>query len=45
MYGTLGLGLTFFLGIVSAMTVEKISYHSSQKEFTSSVEYMAVGRH
>ena len=27
------------------MTVEKISYHSSQKEFTSSVEYMAVGRH
>ena len=34
MYDTLDLGLMVFLGIVSAMMVEKISYHSSQKEFT-----------
>lgn len=45
MYGTLDLGLMFFRGMVSAMTVEKISYHSRQKEFTSSMEYNAVGRH
>ena len=45
MYGTLDFGLMFFLGMVSVMIVVKTSYLSNQKEFMSSVEYMAVGRH
>lgn len=45
MYGTLDLGLMFFQGMVSAMTVEKILYNLRQKELTSFMEYIAVGKH